>query len=215
MTTPIPVPTLRRLPLYLRLLESWRAAGRATVSCTHLAEALDLDPTQVRKDLAVCGVPGRPKVGYDLPDLAAGVSRFLGWENPGDAFLVGAGPLGRALLAYEGFAARGLAIVGAFDPDPAMAGRSVDGHTVMPMHKLPDLTRRMGVRLGVLAVPQAAASVCVRAMAAAGISGVWSFVPVPPADTAGLVIEHVDLAQSLAVLSHRLINSRPPPPRTS
>ena len=79
----------------------------------------------------------------------------------------------------------------------------------------PDLTRRMGVRLGVLAVPQAAASVCVRAMAAAGISGVWSFVPVPPADTAGLVIEHVDLAQSLAVLSHRLINSRPPPPRTS
>jgi redox-sensing transcriptional repressor len=151
----IPVPTLRRLPLYLRLLEEWRAEGRQTVSCTHISEALDLDPTQVRKDLAVCGVPGRPKVGYDLPDLADGVARFLGWDNPGEAFLIGAGPLGRALMAYEGFAERGLAIVAAFDPDPALVGTDICGKPVMPMAKLADLARRMHIRMGVLATPSA------------------------------------------------------------
>lgn len=211
---PPPVPTLRRLPLYLRLLEGWRAEGRATVSCTHLSEALGFDPTQVRKDLAVCGVPGRPKVGYDLAELADGVARFLGWDNPGDAFLIGAGALGRALMAYEGFAERGLAIVAAFDPDPAATGE-IAGKPVMPMAKLGNLAKRMGVRLAVLAVPGAQAEGCVRACAEAGLAGIWSFVPVRPDPALDVIIEHVDLAQSLAVLSHRLSARRPPRPRTT
>lgn len=208
MTTAISVPTLRRLPLYLRLLDAWRLEGRTTVSCTHLAEALDFDPTQVRKDLAVCGVPGRPKVGYDLPALATGVARFLGWDNPGEAFLIGAGPLGAALMAYEGFAERGLAIVAAFDPDPSLVGTLLAGKPVLPMSKLPELTQRMHIVLGVLALPSAQAAAGVQACVAAGIEALWSFSQVRPEAAAGIIIEHVDLAQSLAVLSHRLANQR-------
>lgn len=206
----IPVPTLRRLPLYLRLLEAWRAEGRATVSCTHLAEALGFDPTQVRKDLAVCGVPGRPKVGYDLPELAAGVARFLGWDNPGEAFLVGAGPLGAALMAYEGFAERGLAVIAAFDPDPALVGTLVAGKPVLPMAKLAELGQRMHITLAILALPAARAAAGLQACVEAGMQGVLSFVPVRPDPAAGIIVEHVDLAQSLAVLSHRLTTRRPP-----
>ncbi len=204
MTTAIPVPTLRRLPLYLRLLDKWREEGRTTVSCTHLAEALDFDPTQVRKDLAVCGVPGRPKVGYDLPELATGVARFLGWENTGEAFLIGAGPLGAALMAYEGFTERGLTIVAAFDPDPAVVGTLVAGKPVMPMSKLPELVGRMHIMLGVLALPSATAQAGLEACVEAGLKGIWSFAALRPLAAEGVIIEHVDLAQSLAVLSHRL-----------
>jgi len=208
MTTAISVPTLRRLPLYLRLLDQWRGEGRTQVSCTHLAEALGFDPTQVRKDLAVCGVPGRPKVGYDCGDLAAGVARFLGWDNPGEAFLIGAGPLGAALMAYEGFAERGLAIIAAFDPDPQVVGTLIAGKPVLAMAKLPELVRRMHIRLGVLALPSAQAQGGLQACVDAGLIAIWSFAPRRLDAPEGVLIEHVDLAQSLAVLSHRLANEK-------
>ncbi|MCS6970022.1 MAG: redox-sensing transcriptional repressor Rex [Planctomycetota bacterium] len=203
MTHPISMPSLRRLPLYLRLLEQWRAAGRTQVSCTHFADALGLDPTQVRKDLAAAGASGRPRVGYDLKQLRDTLARFLGWDNPGEAFLVGSGPLGRALLAYEGFAARGLTIVAVFDRAPAAQERIGD-KPVLPLSKLPDLVRRMHVRIGILAVPAAEAEAVARTMAEAGIRGIWNFAPVRLDLGPRIVVEHIDLAQSLAVLRHRL-----------
>jgi redox-sensing transcriptional repressor len=204
MTHPISVPSLRRLPLYLRLLEGWRAEGRTQISCTHLADALGFDPTQVRKDLAAAGASGRPKVGYDLQNLRDCLAGFLGWDNPGEAFLVGAGSLGQALLAYEGFAARGMSIVAVFDPDPGRVGGNVCGKPVLPMVKLANLTARMHVRLGVLAVPADTAPAVGKAMADAGLQGIWNFAPVRLDLGPLVVVEHVDLAQSLAVLSHRL-----------
>lgn len=209
MQNPIPLPGLRRLPLYLRLLETWRARGLATVSCTHLSQALDLDPTQVRKDLAAAGACGRPKVGYRIEELMATLRQTLGWDNRNEAFLVGAGPLGAALMAYEGLAKRGLVLVGAFDSDPRLVGSTVCGKPVLPLAKLPDLVRRMHLTLGVLATPAAAAPAAAQEMAAAGIRGIWNFTPVS-FDLPGVVVEHVDLAQSLVVLSRKLAEREPP-----
>ena len=203
MTHPISVPSLRRLPLYLRLLEAWRAEGRTQISCTHLADALNFDPTQVRKDLAAAGASGRPKVGYDLANLRNCLAGFLGWDNPGEAFLVGAGALGQALLAYEGFAARGMSIVAVFDHDPR-PGASIGGKPVLPLTKLANLTARMHVRIGVLAVPADQGAATGRLMADAGLQGIWNFAPIRLDLGDQVVVEHVDLAQSLAVLSHRL-----------
>jgi redox-sensing transcriptional repressor len=203
MSHPISVPSLRRLPLYLRLLEVWRAEGRIQVSCTHLADALGFDPTQVRKDLAATGASGRPKVGYDLSNLRDVLAGFLGWDNPGEAFLVGSGALGQALVAYEGFAARGMSIVAVFDHDPR-PGSTIGGKPVLPLSKLANLAARMHVRLGVLAVSAELATETGRLMADGGLQGIWNFAPIRLDLGPLVVVEHVDLAQSLAVLSHRL-----------
>jgi redox-sensing transcriptional repressor len=83
---------------------------------------LDLDPTQVRKDLESVGVAGRPRIGYVLANVIGELERFLGWNNINDAFLVGAGSMGSALLGYRKFEECGLKIVAAFDNDPAKIG---------------------------------------------------------------------------------------------
>src|SRR5208283_1067240 len=83
-------PALKRLPLYDRFLKEWRASGRETVSCVDIGRDLDLDPTQVRKDLEAVGVAGRPRIGYVLADLLPALEEFLGWNNLNEAFLVGA-----------------------------------------------------------------------------------------------------------------------------
>lgn len=199
-----PLPSIRRLPLYLRVLKVMRDAGRESVSCTHISEALRFDPTQVRKDLAITGIVGRPKVGYHVVELIEAVEDFLGWNNTTDAFLVGVGSLGTALLGYRDFTSLGLNIVAALDADPAKVGRKVHGREVFPLTDLVELATRMHVHIGVLTVPVEAAQSVAAAMVDAGILAIWNFtntqLDVPP----HIIVERADLSSSLAALTSRL-----------
>ena len=107
-TKNLPTPSIRRLPGYLRLLKAARARGERVTSCTRIAEELGQQSVQVRKDLSVTGVSGRPKVGYSIDELIDAIQDFLGWNRKTNAFLVGAGNLGSAIINYEGFAEHGL-----------------------------------------------------------------------------------------------------------
>lgn len=201
---PIPEPTLRRLPRYHQLLEEWLGEGAEWVSCARFAEAVDVDPTQVRKDLACLGVPGRPRVGYPAGDLRVGIERFLGWNHTNEAFLAGAGHLGTALLNYARFADHGLEIVAAFETDPEKIGRDINGKQVLPLEKLAALARRMHVRIGVITVPAAAAQFVADQMVAGGIRAIWNFAPTALDVPEGIIVQDEDLFSSLAVLSRRL-----------
>src|ERR1043166_3889143 len=65
----IPEPTVRRLSLYLRELETlWRSDHR-TVSSRKLAQSLKFTATQIRKDLAYFGQFGQRGIGYDVGEL--------------------------------------------------------------------------------------------------------------------------------------------------
>lgn len=134
----VPEPTLRRLPLYHRFLKQVQDEGREGVSCTHIGQALGLDPTQVRKDIEATGAVGRPKVGYVVRELVDSIEKFLGWDNITEAFLIGAGSLGAALLGYGRFQRCGLNIVAAFDTDPKKIGQKIHDRHILPLKKLPD-----------------------------------------------------------------------------
>ena len=113
--------TLQRLPVYLSYLKGLREAPKY-ISATAIAEALNMNHVVVRKDLASISSSGRPKVGYVREDLIYELEGFLGYDNTQDAVLVGAGQLGKALLAYDGFVEYGLNILAGFDTDPLKAG---------------------------------------------------------------------------------------------
>ncbi len=199
-----PGPTLRRLPTYHHYLKQLEAKGRDFVSCTHIANELRLDPTQVRKDIEVTGIVGKSKVGYDVPNLIRAIEEFLGWNNTSDAFLAGVGSMGTALLGYEGFRNYGLNIVAAFDTNPDKVGTSVHGKEVLPIEKLPDLARRMHVLIGILTVPADAAQKVADLMIQGGIKAIWNFAPTALNIPEETVLENVHLSSSLAVLSNRL-----------
>ena len=102
--TRIPKPTARRLSLYLRALQSRMSAdGPEGISSRELGEAAGVADAQVRKDLGSIGAGGQPGVGYRVRDLHARLRRAMGLENPWKVVLVGAGNIGRALLAYPRF----------------------------------------------------------------------------------------------------------------
>jgi redox-sensing transcriptional repressor len=185
-------------------LQSLRTGGRDVVSCTHIGKELGLVSTQVRKDLAVTGIVGKPKVGYNIPALISAIEEFLGWKSAQDAFLVGVGSLGRALLGYQGFQEYGLRLVAGFDVDPMKVGSEVHGKQVFALEELSEQALRKHVRIGVLTVPAAAAQYAAKLMVEAGIRAIWNYTPVTLEVPAKVIVEDVKLSASLAVLSSRL-----------
>lgn len=207
-TKAAPAPTLRRLPTYHRLLQAMMEDGRLTVSCTVIAQALVLDATQVRKDLAATGIVGKPKVGYFVDELTRSIESFLGWDKLTPAVLAGAGNMGKALLGYDRLAEYGLHIVAAFDADPARIGSPAGKLEILSIDDLADHAERLHVQVGILAVPPGAAQTVANLMVLAGIRAIWNFTPVRLDVPATIVVENVDLTASLAVLSNRLANAR-------
>ena len=82
-------PSIRRMPIYLYWLSVMQARGDEFASTTQLAEYIDLEPINVRKDIALTGVTGTVGVGYRVGDLIAGIRRYLGWDAMRPACLVG------------------------------------------------------------------------------------------------------------------------------
>lgn len=200
----IPEPSLRRLPLYHHYLKSLNLPADANISTTQIAGALNLVPIQVRKDLAYTGIIGRPKTGYNLGELMLAIEEFLGWNNRSDALLFGAGHLGLALLSYNGFNAYGLNIVAGIDADPDKAGWEINGKKILPFSKAESLIRRLHIKIGIIAVPSSRAQEVADFMVESGIRAIWNFAPEKIAVPPHVIVQHENLASSLAVLSKKV-----------
>ena len=197
--------TIGRMPSYLRFLKERELAGERTISSTAIAEGLSLNAVQVRKDLAVISsVAGKPKLGFEIADLIAGINRFLGYDNVTDAVLVGAGGLGRALVGYGGFKNYGLNIVAAFDTSPKLIGKSFGGVQVFDAAETSRPVRRLNVLIGIIAVPKEAAQQVADELVEGGVRAIWNFAPANLVLPQGIAVKNEDMAASLAILSKRL-----------
>ncbi len=200
----IPLPSLRRLPIYYRRLRRAIDEGQAVISSQELGDAADVPAAQVRKDLSHVGEVGRAGIGYDVAALADCLERFLGLVNDKEAVLVGVGNLGRALVSYPGFTRYGLRIVALFDSDPAKIGQVMGEHRVLSVAKLGDLVSRLHVQMGIITVPGEAAQPVADAMVAGGIRVIWNFAPVTLRVPDCVLLKNEDLAAELATLSHHI-----------
>jgi redox-sensing transcriptional repressor len=203
----VSAPTLKRLPLYHRFLKELTEAGRISFSCTDIGQEMDLDPTQVRKDLQSVGAVGRPRVGYLLAHVIPLLEEYLGWHNVHDAFLAGAGSMGSALLGYRKFEQCGLNIVTAFDTDPKKIGLRIQGKQVLQLDKLARLASRMHIRMGIITVPAAEAQAVADLMVEGGIRAIWNFAPIRLRVPEHVIVHNEDLYCSLAGLSQKLSES--------
>lgn len=206
--------TLERLPVYLNYLKSLPEDGVLNISATTIAEELGLNDVQVRKDLAMISSGGRPKIGYVTAGLIQDIEQFLGYGNADRAVIVGAGHLGQALLCYHGFSEYGLDVVAAFDADQEKCGTKIDGKPVLPMEKLPELCRRMNIRMGIIAAPAPAAQEVCDRLIESGIMAVWNFAPVHLKVPKSVLVQNENMAYSLAVLSKHLIEKMGEPQNT-
>ncbi|MGI6161009.1 MAG: redox-sensing transcriptional repressor Rex [Christensenellales bacterium] len=196
--------TLKRLPMYLSYLKSLPGGGPSNISATSIAEGLNLNDVQVRKDLAAVSSGGRPKIGYVTEELIADIECFLYFDDTDSAIIVGAGNLGRALLNYEGFSDYGLNILAAFDIDESLCGATPHGKKILPLSKMSALCERLKIGIGIIAVPSASAQEVCDMLTDKGVKAIWNFSPTFLRVPEGVLVQNENIAASLAVLSKHL-----------
>ena len=192
--------SLRRLPAYLRTLKDKKENGITNISSTVLANDLDLNPIQVRKDLALVSKSnGKPGVGFNIDELIYDLEDFLNINNITDAIVVGAGKLGSALMNYNGFD-KSINILMAFDNDKAKC----DNKKIFNINKMEDLIRRMNIHIGIITVPKESAQDVCDMMIRSGVKAIWNFAPIRLRVNKDVIVKNEDLSASLLVLLNLL-----------
>lgn len=194
---------LKRLPGYLAYLKGLPHDGPPHISATALANALGMGEVQVRKDLAMVSDGGRPKIGYSRESLIDDIEQFLGYDNTTDAVLIGAGKLGQALLGYSGFGDYGLNILAAFDVAPGDS-QQCSGRPIYHIDQLESFCRTHKVLMGIITVPGSNAQQVCDQLIACGIKAIWNFAPIHLEVPSNILVQHENMATSLAVLSMHL-----------
>ncbi len=198
--------TIRRLSLYLRLLEEFEAQGIATVSSEALAGRGGTTSAQVRKDLSFFGSFGKRGLGYSVPELVTELRAILGLDRRYQVALIGAGKIGSALVQYRGFRQRGFDIVAIFDVDPAKIGRQWNGLEVQDSRTLEAVLSKQKIDMAVLVTPAEAAQPLADRLVALGVKALLNFAPVQLNVPHDVVVKTVNLALELETLSYELTN---------
>ena len=200
----VPEPTLRRLPWYLSNVKLLKKKGERYVSSTQISKEINIDASQIAKDLSYVNISGRTRVGYEVDTLITVLENFLGFTNIHKAFLFGVGSLGGAHLRDSGLTQFGLEIVAGFDINPALVGTTING---IPIYHTDEFEKKMqeyDVNIGVLTVPIEIAQRITDVMISGGIKAVWNFTPFRIRVPENIVVQNTSLYAHLAVMFNRL-----------
>jgi len=194
-------PSVRRLPSYLLLAKQALEHGDEYISGTLIAMELNLEPIQVRKDLSITGIAGKPKRGYPVVPLIGAIESYLNWDKRVDAIVVGAGNLGSALSGFPGFKQHGLYIVAGFDADASKIGSKIHDTPVYPIGQLAERISSLGINVAILTVPSTNAQDVATTLVSAGIKAIWNFTNVKLKVPDDVVVQNEDLSSGYAMLS--------------
>lgn len=189
--------TIGRLSLYRRTIQKLLAEGRGYVYSHEIATVCGVTPAQVRRDLMPTGFTGSPNKGYSIAGLLQSLGNLLDDPEEQRVALVGAGNLGRAILAYFTGRRPNLSIVAAFDQDPFKVNRVIHGCRCHSMEDLSTVVKAQGVEVAILAVPANAAQSIAEQLINSGVRGILNFAPISLRVSPEVYVEDLDMAISL------------------
>lgn len=189
--------TIGRLSLYRRTIQKLLAEGRGYVYSHEIATVCGVTPAQVRRDLMPTGFTGSPNKGYSIAGLLQSLGNLLDDPEEQRVALVGAGNLGRAILAYFTGRRPNLSIVAAFDQDPLKVNRVIHGCRCHSMEDLSTVVKAQGVEVAILAVPANAAQSIAEQLINSGVRGILNFAPISLRVSPEVYVEDLDMAISL------------------
>jgi redox-sensing transcriptional repressor len=200
----IPEPTLRRLPWYLAYVKLLWGKGDAVVSSTQIAKEINVDASQVAKDLSFVNISGKTRVGYEIDALVNILEDFLGFTSQHRAFLFGVGQLGAALMRDSGLNQYGVDIVAGFDIRKEVIGKKIGGIPVFPMDILPGKQKEYGATIGIITVPVEKAQEVADFIITNGIKALWNFTPFRIRVPEKIVVQNTSIYAHLAVMFNRM-----------
>ena len=202
--TILPEPTIRRLPWYLSYVRMLDNMNVGYVSSTQISKELNVQSSQIAKDLSFLDIRGKTRIGYEVRSLVTSLEDFLGFNRHHDAVVIGTGSLGTALMQDHGLEHYGLNIVAGFDVRGDVIGKQLGG---VPVFNIADLTswqQEHGVSIAILTVPVEKAQETADLAIASGMTALWNFTPYRIKAPEGVVIANTSIYAHLAIIYNRM-----------
>jgi len=170
-----PKSVIRRLPMYLRILDDLLANDVEIVSSRELSDETGFTAEQIRKDLAFFGAFGTRGTGYNTSFLRDKILKIIGLDEQTNIIVVGAGHLGIALTRFNIRQNPYVNVVAIFDIDPNVIGKKIADIEVMPASKMKEISVKHDVKVAVLTVPSEHAQTAAEDIVKSGIRVIFNF----------------------------------------
>ncbi len=169
--------TINRMTLYHCILTDYIMKDIDTISSPQIASLLNIDDSQVRKDISFLNNSGKCRVGYLVKELKASIEKTLGFSKPKNAIIIGAGNLGNALANYSNFSSYGLNVLALFDTNKEKIGTTINDKKVYSITEINKLTSKIDIDMAILTVPREYAQQTADLLVEENIKYIWNFSP--------------------------------------
>lgn len=138
-----------------------------------------------------------------LTSLRAEIGKILGVDKQFRTILIGAGNLGRAIATHINFDTRGCELIGIFDSNEQLTGKTVGNLKIMNIKTLESFCRENHPIVAVLCIPKAATQQIADTLVGMGLKAFWNFshydLSIGYDD---IIVENVHLGDSLLTLTY-------------
>lgn len=203
----ISMAVIRRLPKYYRYLTDLLSRDIQRISSKELSEIIGFTASQIRQDLNNFGGFGQQGYGYNVEALHREIGKILGLDRKYRAVLVGAGNLGQALTNYSGFKNAGFNIEAVFDANPKMIGLKIRDYEIMDSDNIESFVSNNDIDIAILCIPKNGAQAVADKLVSSGVRGIWNFAPIDLEVPSEVIVENVNLTESLFTLSYLMKES--------
>ena len=198
----ISMAVIRRLPKYHRYLGDLLDKDVQRISSKELSDIIGFTASQIRQDLNNFGGFGQQGYGYNVDALHQEIGKILGLDTKYNAVLIGAGNLGQAIANYSGFRKAGFEIKALFDANPRMIGLKIGDFEILDSEDIEEFIKENDVDIAIMCIPKKGSQELADRLVNAGIKGIWNFVPVDLDVPESVIVENVNLTESLFTLSY-------------
>ncbi len=173
----VPKSVIRRLPVYLRILDILIRNEQEIVSSRELSDVTGFTAEQIRKDLTYFGAFGTRGTGYTVKYLRDMILKIIGLNERTSIVVVGVGHLGTALIRYNVTKNPYVNVVAAFDKDPSVIDKEILGVEILHTSKMKDIMEKYDVKVAILTVNPESAQEAVETIIDSGINVIFNFAP--------------------------------------
>lgn len=194
---------IKRLPRYYRFLGELKKQGVDRISSRELSSLMKLTASQIRQDINCFGGFGQQGYGYHVDELHGEIGKILGVDKHFKTILIGAGNLGRAIATHINFETRGCRLIGIFDINPDIIGKSVGNLQIRHVSEIEDFCRENSPTVAVLCIPKATTQEIADKLVSLGLKAFWNFSHYDLSiEYENIVVENVHLGDSLLTLTY-------------
>ncbi|MBP8865424.1 MAG: redox-sensing transcriptional repressor Rex [Acetobacterium sp.] len=195
---------VKRLPKYYQYLSDLQLNDIEKISSRELASLMGLTASQIRQDLNSFGGYGQQGYGYNVGELKEAIKEILGLDSEYNCIIIGGGNMGHAIANYERFKREGVILKGVFDVDPLTVGTVVGSVVVKHMDELDGFIKANEIDIAILCVPREVGQKVATQVTELGVKGILNFSPLDLDVPSDVVVENVNITDSLFTLTYLL-----------